>query len=109
MERSAGRRIGAAFTARSYSASRVCPLSFVVLISNREGSCFDGSELTLSIDQYRATTIIATTMNAATSESQRSRTFDRDFAISSSGVMISLGRRLQFANEPANISGLHWV
>jgi len=38
-------------------------------------------------NQYRATIMIATTMNAATSERVRSRVFDPNFAISSSGGM----------------------
>jgi hypothetical protein len=47
-------------------------------------------------------------MNAATSESARSSVFDWGFAMASGGIM-TLRRRLQFADEPANISGLHRV
>jgi hypothetical protein len=52
--------------------------------------------------------MIAATMNAAISESARSSAFDRGFAVASGGIM-TLRRRLQFAHEPANVSGLHWV
>jgi hypothetical protein len=58
--------------------------------------------------QYRATNMIVATMNAATSDSARSNAFDRDFAVASGGTM-TLRRRPHFANEPANISGLHWI
>jgi hypothetical protein len=52
--------------------------------------------------------MIAVTMNAAISESARSGAFDRGFAVASAGIM-TLCRRPQFADEPANISGLHWI
>jgi hypothetical protein len=38
--------------------------------------------------QYRATNMIVTTMNAATSDSARSNAFDRVFAVASDGTMI---------------------
>ncbi|MBR1226988.1 MULTISPECIES: hypothetical protein [unclassified Bradyrhizobium] len=59
-------------------------------------------------DQYLMTAMIAATMNAATSESARSSVFDRGVAGESGGFM-TLRRRLQFANEPANIAGLHGI
>jgi hypothetical protein len=39
---------------------------------------------------------------------RESNAFDRDFAVASGGTM-TLRRRPHFANEPANISGLHWI
>jgi hypothetical protein len=42
-------------------------------------------------DQYRATMMIATTMNAASSERARSRIFDPGFAVKSAGGMGYLG------------------
>jgi len=42
-------------------------------------------------DQYRATMMIAKTMNAATSESARSSVFDLGSAVASGGGMIYVG------------------
>jgi hypothetical protein len=63
----------------------------------------------IEVDQYRATIMIATTINAAISERARSNIFDFGIAIRSGGGMDGLSWRLQFANEPANISRLHWI
>jgi hypothetical protein len=57
-------------------------------------------------DQYLITAMMAATMNAAAIESARSSVFDCGAA---EGGSMSLTRRLQFANEPANIAGLHWI
>jgi hypothetical protein len=59
-------------------------------------------------DQYRATMMIATTMNAAISDRARSSAFDLRFAAVSGGGM-ALCWRMQFANEPANSFGFHWI
>jgi len=58
-------------------------------------------------DQYLITVMMAATMIAATSESARSSVFDRGAA--AEGGSMNLTRRLQFTNEPANITGLHWI
>jgi hypothetical protein len=53
--------------------------------------------------------MIATTMNAATGESVRSSILVPGFSAGSGADIEGLRRRLQFANEPANITGLHWI
>jgi hypothetical protein len=45
-------------------------------------------------DQYRATMIIATTMNAAISERARSNDFDRSFVASSGGIRLTQTQRM---------------
>jgi hypothetical protein len=52
--------------------------------------------------------MMAATMHAAISESARSSVFDRGFVVASGGSM-TLRRRLQFADQPADIAGLHWI
>ena len=59
-------------------------------------------------DQYRATIMIATTRNAAISESARSSAF-LIRALRCVGWRHGLSLGLQFADEPANISGLHRI
>jgi hypothetical protein len=59
-------------------------------------------------DQYRATMMIATTMNAAISERNRSSFFDRGASVASSGGM-TLRRRCEFADEPAVHVGFHRI
>jgi hypothetical protein len=50
--------------------------------------------------QYRATIMIATTMNVATSDRTRSSIFDPGFAMSSSGGMIYVGGRNSPTSQP---------
>jgi hypothetical protein len=51
-------------------------------------------------DQYRATMMIATTMNAATSERTRSSVFDLGFGAASGGGMAYVGGCSSPANQP---------
>jgi len=53
----------------------------------------------LSISQYRATMMIATTMNAATSERTRSSVFDPGFAAMSGRGMVYVGGCGSAANQ----------
>jgi hypothetical protein len=65
-------------------------------------------------DQHRPTIMIATTMNAAINERARSGDLDRGFVGSGEACLLYRRRlgltwRPQFADEPANISRLHWI